>query len=71
MVGMLTLPKRTTGFPATSLSFGLLVFVSTPMPPFSPGAPLGQSAIGSDALAVKTERKTTSKNAEVRIFQST
>jgi hypothetical protein len=40
------------------------------MSPFSLGAPFGQSAIGSDALAVKTARMTTSKAGEFRIIQN-
>src|SRR5579859_380370 len=52
MVGLETLPRRMTRLLATRPSVGLVVSCSSPMSPFSPGAPLGQSMIGLGASDV-------------------
>src|SRR5262245_35676093 len=52
-VGLDTLPRRMSRRPATRLSLGFVVSFSSPISPFSPGAPLGQSSTTFDGSAAR------------------
>src|SRR2546429_5688954 len=70
IVGLDTLPSRMTGLPAINPSDGFVMSRSSPMSPFSPGAPCGQSSttfVGSEAKQLESVRKAKHRGAAMRV----
>src|SRR5258708_2149520 len=64
-VGLFTLPKRITGFPATSPSLAVVLSVSFSGSAFSPGASPGQSGNGPTVAAEADTARANSQTIRV------